>query len=99
MSYAFIQDVPASWEQYQPLSGASDGALPDGLIIHVAGRTDEGYRVIEVWEDETAWECFQAERPAPAPSSIQIPQLQPTFRDLRAEHVVVGRGFQREELS
>ena len=97
MSYAFIQDVAASWEQYQPLAGAIDGVVPDGLIIHVAGRTDEGYRVIEVWEDETAWESFQAERPAPPVSSIHMPPPpQPTFRDLRAEHVVIGRDLNRK---
>ena len=28
---------------------------PGGLILHLAGPTDEGFRIIEVWESEAAW--------------------------------------------
>ena len=31
----------------------------DGLILHAAGRTDEGFRIIEVWETKEAWERFR----------------------------------------
>ncbi len=92
MSYAFVQDVAATWEQYERVARAVHGPVPDGLIIHVAGRTDEGYRVMEVWEDEAAWERFQAERLTPAAVTGDGPASpQPTFRDLRPEHIVVGR--------
>jgi hypothetical protein len=87
--YAFVQDVAATWEQYERMADPTHGSVPDGLIIHVAGRTDEGYRVIEVWEDQAAWERFQGERTGPA--EIDTPgSPQPTFRDLRPEHIVVG---------
>ena len=84
MSYAFVQDIAATWEQYERLAAAV-AARPEGLVIHVAGPTDEGFRIIAVWESEAAWERFEAERqeePAPARS---------TFRALQPKHVVCGR--------
>lgn len=89
MSYAFVQDVAASWEQYERLA-ATVATQPDGLIVHVAGPTEEGFRIIEVWESEAAWERFETQRPraaeAPGP-----PAPPPTFRTLRPRHVVYGR--------
>ena len=61
MSYAFVQDIAATWEQYEHLAAAI-AARPEGLVIHVAGPTDEGFRIIGVWESEAAWERFEAER-------------------------------------
>lgn len=91
MSYAFVQDVAATWEQYQSVAAALRGPVPNGLIIHVAGRTDEGYRVIEVWEDQAAWDRFRGERPALPTAIVDVPgNPRPTFRDLRPEHIVVG---------
>ena len=52
MPYAFVEDVPASWEHYAPLAAALAGPPPRGLIVHAAGPTDEGYRIIAVWESE-----------------------------------------------
>ena len=51
-----------SWRTSPRAGRATSGAeaadiersLPDGLILHAAGRTDEGFRIIEVWESEDA---------------------------------------------
>jgi len=59
MAYAIVQDVPASWSDYEALTGIGD-ALPDGLILHVAGPTDEGFRTIEIWESRDACARFHA---------------------------------------
>src|SRR4029079_3098718 len=56
MPYAFVNDVAASWEHYQRFERAFEGAIPDGLVLHAAGPTDEGFRIIAVWESEDAWE-------------------------------------------
>jgi hypothetical protein len=89
--YAFVQDVAATWEQYQRVAETMYGPVPDGLIIHVAGRTDEGYRVIEVWQDQAACERFHLDRLARAASTVDAPERpQPTFRDLRPDRIVVG---------
>jgi hypothetical protein len=62
MLYAFVQDIPASWEHYERLAAAIGDPVPAGLILHVAGPTDEGFRTIEVWETRDAWERFERER-------------------------------------
>ena len=87
MSYAFVQDVAASWEQYERFADAMTGS-PEGLILHVAGPTDEGFRIIEVWESEAAWERFSAERLQGA--AVGQPLQPPVFRDLRPAHLVWG---------
>lgn len=84
MSYAVIQDVPASWEHYGPLGEAIGNLVPSGLLFHVAGPTDEGFRTIDVWESEEAWKRF---RDVMAPEPFLAP---PVLRELRALNTVRG---------
>ena len=84
MSYAFVQDIAATWHQYERLAAAIS-AGPDGLVLHVAGPTDEGFRIIGVWESESAWERFSAEH--------ELEQAPTTFRGLEPKHVVYGGGW------
>ena len=92
MSYAFVEDVPASWEHYAPFAQALGGSAPEGLILHAAGPTDEGFRIIAVWESEDAWLRFLADRLGTAvDGAAEVP---PVFRALRPAHIVYG---QREE--
>ena len=88
MSFAFVQDIAATWERYEQLAAAI-AARPEGLVIHVAGPTDEGFRIIGVWESEAAWVRFEAERQSEDASGA--PPTQTTFRALRPKHVVYGR--------
>jgi hypothetical protein len=91
MPYAFVQDVAASWQLYQQLAGPLVEPPPAGLLLHVAGPTDEGFRIIDLWTSEQAWQAFQAERLAPAIAALGGPNRPaPTFRDLHSAHVVVG---------
>ena len=92
MSYAFVEDVAASWEQYERFAAALAGPTPEGLLVHAAGPTDEGFRIIGLWESEEAWHRFLAERLASAAAiAAEVP---PVFRALRPHHIVFG---QREE--
>jgi len=89
--YAFVQDVASSWQQYERVTAAMVEPVPSGLILHVAGPTDEGFRIIDIWENEEAWQRFQAERLAPAIAAFGGPaRPEPTFRDLHPAHVVLG---------
>lgn len=36
MAYAFVQDVSASWEQYERVAATLVDPAPDGLILHIA---------------------------------------------------------------
>ena len=92
VSYAFVEDVAASWERYEHIAAALEGPAPEGLILHAAGPTDEGFRIIAVWESEEAWQRFLADRLGSAvDGAAEVP---PVFRALRPAHVVYG---QREE--
>ena len=91
MPYAFVQDVASSWEQYEQFTAELVDPAPAGLILPVAGPTDEGVRLIDVWEDKEAWEDFRTRRLAPAIAALGGPASPaPTFRDLHPAHVVIG---------
>jgi hypothetical protein len=52
----------------------------EGLILHLAGRTDEGFRIIDVWESREARERFDSGRPRL--------RAEATSRELDVEHVL-----------
>ena len=70
MSYVIVEDVAASWEQYRPFAEALEGATPEGLLLHAAGPTEEGFRIVGVWESEEAWERFRADRLGPDAEAV-----------------------------
>lgn len=89
VSYAFVEDIAASWEEYGRLAAALEGGpAPKGLLLHAAGPTDEGIRIVEVWESEEAWVAHLNDPPRetddtrPHPPSVR--------RELHPRHVVVG---------
>lgn len=88
MSYAFVEDFAASWERYARFAAALEGHPPPGLILHLAGPTDEGFRIISVWESEEAWQHFATSRLEAEPDGIT--QIPPVFRALRPAHIVFG---------
>ena len=89
MSYALVEDVAASWESYERFAAGIGRSQPDGLILHAAGRTDEGFRIIEVWESEEAWRRFA--------DGLDRPNAQRFVRELQPTHLVLGRVAVRPE--
>jgi hypothetical protein len=87
-TYAFVEDVAASWERYARVASALSGPPPEGLIVHAAGPTDEGFRIIAVWESEEAWQRFLADRLGGVGDADA--DLPPVVRPLRPAHVVRG---------
>lgn len=87
MSYAVVQDIPASWEEYARWVATLEHELPPGLVVHAAGPTDEGVRTIEVWESEAAWHDFTAGSLARSPSDLPVPLIS---RELELAHLMVG---------
>lgn len=91
MAYAIVQDIAASWEQYERVAAGLHEPPPPGLILHLAGPTDEGFRTIDIWETEAAWQAFRAVRLQTAIAALGGPSRpEPTFRDLHARHAVLG---------
>lgn len=82
-AYALVEDVPASWDTYLERIKTLAGSRPEGLLVHLAGPTDEGFRIIELWESKAASERFRNDRSiGEVDRSAPIQQLQTTFRDL-----------------
>jgi hypothetical protein len=81
MSYVLVEDVAASWERYEQVARRLREGKPAGLILHAAGRTDEGFRIVEIWESESAWRVFAALAHDDSPHVV---------RGVHAEHVVHG---------
>lgn len=91
MAYACVQDIASSWEQYERVAARLTEPAPDGLILHLAGPTDEGFRIIDVWENQHAFRRFQSERLQPAVAALGGPaRPEPTFRELHTMHLVIG---------
>ena len=51
LAFVVVQDVAASWATYP----GCDLARADGLLLHAAGPTDEGFRTVDVWTSEEAY--------------------------------------------
>ena len=48
-----IYDVPgATLEQYEEVAGKVSMDKPKGAHVHIAGKTDRGLQVIEVWDSQ-----------------------------------------------
>jgi len=91
MPYAVVQDIAASWERYKPLAGAIAEPAPAGLILYAAGPTDEGIRIIAVWEDERAWDAFHSPKDLALSLAIEAPARSvPILRHLQAQQFVLG---------
>ena len=65
---------------------------PTGAAVAPHGPTDEGFRIINVWDTEQAFNRFRSERLQPAiAGALGGPSRpEPTFRDLHATHLVIG---------
>jgi hypothetical protein len=85
-SYVLVDDVAASWERYEELAAPLRDAVPPGLIVHAAGRTDEGFRIVQLWESEDAWKRS---------ADLFHDDARHVVRALQPEHVVYG---EREEV-
>jgi hypothetical protein len=63
MPYGVMQDMPGVDEQaYRMVEKNLGPDRPSGLLAHVAGPAEGGWRVINVWDSEAAFRRFQSER-------------------------------------
>ena len=62
MAIVFVQDVEGGTQEiYDKIQEKMDAHAnpPAGLIIHTAGPTETGWRVVDVWESEEALQRFR----------------------------------------
>ena len=68
MAWAFVQTVEGgSLEEYDKVTAEmGDVGMPAGLIVHVAGAVEGGFRMIDVWESREQYERFREDTVVPA---------------------------------
>jgi hypothetical protein len=89
--FAQVLDVPASWATYVAMATFLGDDVPDGLLVHAAGRTDEGFRTIELWSSKGAWDEFSSQGLVELRSWYrERAGASPTLRELEVEHIVRG---------
>jgi hypothetical protein len=66
--YAFCQDMPGVTEELVARVEGEVGSGPfEGQVGHVSGPTETGWRIIDIWESQAAFERFR--------DSVMLPAL------------------------
>jgi hypothetical protein len=74
-------------EQYdQATKEVFDGTLqpaqlPDGLLSHTAAKSDDGIKVVDVWESKEKFDAFGAKL-MPALQHANMPEVQPMIYEV-----------------
>lgn len=90
MAYAYVHDVAATWTRYCEVTRGLVDPAPRGLIAHLAGRTDDGVRVIDVFDTEADGEAFRLLRLEPALAALGArARAHCVFRRLHPQDVVL----------
>src|ERR671916_619540 len=77
MAVGVLMEFPGvTWEQYEQLEKALGlSGQPEGELIHVCGPTsDGGWRTVDVWESQEAFERFANELLIPQARAVGFPQ-------------------------
>jgi len=63
-------------DQYDQILEKMDlgGKVPPGAIFHWAAATDDGMRVVDVWEDRATFDKFAEEKIGPLSAEVGAPQ-------------------------
>ena len=76
----------ATLEQYDQvidLMGLTSGNLPPGAISHWVSKTDDGLRIVDVWESREVFDQFAQEQIGPYTQQVGISgQPEMTYRDV-----------------
>jgi hypothetical protein len=77
----------AAYDRVLEKMGLTDGITPPHAIYHVAGEVEGGFRVVDVWESEEAFQRFAQEQIGPIsaeegfpPPSVEIWQVHNTMQ-------------------
>lgn len=67
MACAFVRELPGiTADEFDRLRAEVGDVPPPGLIVHVGGPTEHGWRTIEVWESRTEFDRYERELMEPA---------------------------------
>src|SRR5687768_14346922 len=90
MSYVAVLDlVGRTMFEYRRLRLECTASPVDGLVVQVAGMTDDGVRITSVWDSQGDHDRFLTERLYPSFDRLGPPDDM-RFTDLAAEEVLLG---------
>ena len=99
MKVATVLEFPGvTREQYDRMGAelARRGAFPKGLLIHVCGPTEGGWRIADIWESAETFERFGDEWLIPAMEAVGGPR--PSRREIyQTYHAGAFHGTSRQE--
>jgi hypothetical protein len=72
MPVVMTMEIPASRAALEAISAAigAQNDPPDGLIIHAITESEDGIRVVDIWESPEHYARFVAERLTPATDKV-----------------------------
>ena len=70
MPYAVIMEWDADWDTHRRIDAAIGEDPADGLVLHSAGPSESGTRVLDVWETKDHANRFFETRIVPALASL-----------------------------
>jgi heme-degrading monooxygenase HmoA len=80
-------------EQYEQVNEAlgieGDDTAPEGLVLHVAGDTEDGFLIVDVWESEEALNRFFEQGAGAALAAAGAPEAE---RDVHKLHNIIPKG-------
>jgi hypothetical protein len=82
MAVAVTIDIPGGTEQQYERVIATifpEGKLPEGWLVHVAGPSENGWRVLNVVQSQEQFEAFAREQLLPATKQVGDATPQLTF--------------------
>ena len=104
--YGYTTHVPAPIEAYQAVHRAvlevvaQDGGA-EGLVLHLAYATDQGFDLTEVWESKDRFDAFNREvfPKAMARAGVPMEGPQPELEEFEPVSVVAPRAFTTDETT
>jgi quinol monooxygenase YgiN len=94
MAIAVIVDLPSK-EAYESLTeqmfGTKQAPAVDGCMIHTMGKGPNGYRVVDVWESQEAFDSFMNDKLMPAMQEAGMGDMTGTPPEIvELEYVIVN---------
>lgn len=84
-AFAIVHDVAATWHDYACMRDIVEDVGAPGLIVHVAGPTEGGFRTIDIWTSPALWHAQQCRLDEVLASFA----VAPVVRQFHVHHLVV----------
>lgn len=78
--------APDGLDLTTPTNARASANWPDGIVSHVAGTTEGGWCVVDVWESQADFDRFFAERLGPNLQRVGLPQTVVTTFEVYNSH-------------